>query len=916
MAIKLSLKKGSLDPKNILPTVFIDSVRRVHFRSAPLESYAAYRFSKIIDATLKGEIYFPSQASRIGWSLIIFDAVATKPDLENAIANLDSVFRWRDHVCLDWLNAGGSLQRRYLSPFTQAALAAPRTEKVTTSKVLDEIAIVLTQLFPDYEGAYDVPVLLSDALAWLREHISDPVYAHVSGLVPMTSLHKSALARAESGLALVTFTDESQEVYHHQGFQVAIAAYLDQNNDDSGSWLVSEIKRICQRNKSASNSDDKKRMLKECLALASHASESGPISGLILAWVIDLLESGTRRKQVLKAITPAKYVSAAANLLLTTFKGKVLEEISASTYFTTYKGLLDGLSSSKARTLASAIGSWHFFISTWFDVEPLWTSLHKWVPPVPPKANIVWPHETKTVRTWLETIGSDERSHAQLSVAFEILSGMRIRANELLTLRKQNVKVIKNVAHIEIATHSRDGGNKSPAAQHPGDIFDPVAVKLIENWLKRRTEEGAYPGDYFFGDPYRADKKYRSGHLYISLNQLLKSATGDPTIASHALSHTFVSFSWLAAARAPQHLDINPFEERAAATGHESPHTGFSTYFHFPEVLLREDLDKAIAAQMDRWPSVAPHVAMTHAGFRQARSRQRQRNSGLTDGVIALNFVQRANPTLLTTEAAHDFDFIVPESPLRAKASTSLTLSCALDLLNDIQAGHSAKAIALRSNITSESVYLLANCVTSTLQKIGEIPRQWVASSNGDALIALSKILSPTTCRSIDFRRTGQEKVAFLYDQLSRNLASEIAKSGIASWRSCYQKGYLSLEKPSLAADFIRLLDTSDFPRSRMVIRAQADLSLSTKATIEAIFHTGIAAMPKGELIKNRYGRPSAYLALTSTPSMNGEENLFRNAALGMTGINALMLAASACNLFNEQKQSASTGNEGKEKND
>lgn len=432
MPIELRPRNGSLDLKNIKPTVFIDNVQRCHFRSAPLESFAALRFSKLIDATLKCEIDFPSPACQIAWSLIIFDAVTTVSDLAAAIANLDSVYLWRDHACLDWINENGCQQRRYLSAFTQSSLAAPRTGKATTSQIIEEIEMVLRAQFPIHQGAYTLSILMADSNAWLRENIPDYLYAHAAGLVPITSLPRSALAREQSQLALLSESDGLTEVDQHDGFQSAIEAYLDQTSEDRGSWLISEMIRICRRNKSLSNSSDKKRMLKGCLALASHAGNSGPISGLILAWVIDLLESGTRLKKVLKAITPAKYVAAAANLLLTTFRGKVLEEIPAPVFYTTYKGLLEGLSPSKARTLSSALSSWHFFITTWFDIAPLWSSLHHLVPQTSPKANILWPHETENIRGWLETGANDDRLHGQLCVAFEILCGMRIRANELL----------------------------------------------------------------------------------------------------------------------------------------------------------------------------------------------------------------------------------------------------------------------------------------------------------------------------------------------------------------------------------------------------------------------------------------------------------------------------------------------------
>ena len=905
--MKLRPKAGSFDPKNILPTLYVDSVRRVHFRSAPLESYASNRLSKIIDATLKNEIEFPSPAARIAWSLVIFDGIVTRPELENAITNIDSIYRWRGHYCLDYVNIDGRQKRRYLSLFTQAALAAPRTEKITADGVLTELESMLAKLFPRDEGTYSLAILLADAHAWLREHISDPINAHVSGLVPMTSLPRSALARDETGLALLANSNERVASKRHDGFELAIAAYLDQATGDRGGWLVTELTRICRRDRSKRNSDDKKRMLKKCLDLAVHAGESSPISALILAWVIDLIESGTRRKSGLKAITPAKYVGAAANLLWVTFRGKVLEEISSAQFNTIYTQLISGLSSSKARTLASALSSWHFFISTWLDIAPLSASLHKWVSPAPPKANILWSHETAIIRQWLaETKGADKRAHDQLRIAFEILCGTRIRSNELLNLRMQNLKIVGNVANLEIATHARDGGDKSEAARRRMAIADPAKVAQIQQWLTARGNEGAFPRDYLFGDPHRADRKYRSGHLYVSLLQLFKAATGDPSIGTHALSHTHISFSWLATARAPQELDINPFEEKAAEAGHESPHTGFSSYFHWPEVLLREQLDKAFAAHLDRWPSVASHIALSHEGFRQARARLRQRDTSLDNGMIAMEYVQRAAPLLLVPNASDGVDVVAPRSPLREVVDKKQTLANTLDLLNDVQHGHSPQAIALRSNLSLTDAASVAECAANILQQIDEIPRKWRSSPGSEkkALLSLSTMLNLASGLRIDFSRTGQEKVSFLYDQLTRNLDTEIAKCGIASWIACYENGYLSLEKPSVAVEFIRLLDAATVPRSRMVVRANADLDPTTNAGIKAIFHTGVAGMPKFENIKKRNGRPAAYLSITSLLLGINQSKPPGNAALGMTGINALMLAAAACDLFNAQQTS------------
>lgn len=899
MFSKLAFKEKSFSLNNITPRAYVDAVKRVHFRAAPLESYAARRFAHLVDVTLRGELRFQTQACCVAWSLICFDAIATRQDLLCALPCLAGLYTWQNHLCLDWRDADGRQQRRHLSVFTQAALASGLPAKIDAAATLTAIDTLLADFYPTHPDRYTLDILLADARAWFREHLPEPLYAHVAGWVPMSSLPRTVLAREETRQALMVDNPQGELPIRPEGFQVALGAYLSRCGQDHGNWLIAELVGSCRRNKTLDNAQDRKRMLESCLGLAQRAEDAGPINSLILAWAIDLLESGTRRKSQIRAVSASKYIGSAADRLLIAFRGQDIEAVHAEQFLNIYQQLLDGLSSSQARTLASALSSWHFFLSTWFEVEPLKQSLHKWLPKTAPKANLLWPHEVDRIRSWLAQEDVEQRLARQLRVAFEILATIRIRASELLNLRLQNISIDANAAHIEIATAARDGGLKSEAARRVQTTDDPATVAVLREWIRQRHGEGAYPVDYLFGDPYRPDKKYRSGQRYVALNRVLKAVTGDMNVASHALSHTHVSLRWLEATRKRMQTDINPFEQLASEAGHESPHTGFSVYFHFGEVWLRESLDKIFEAHLHRWPAISNWVGVSHDAFRQARCRWLRHHPGADAGQAALHLIRQAMPAPEAPNTARTVPICTPEKPQLFGKQSPLSLAKTLDLLNDIQFGHGMQAIALRCDLSTTHVAAVAEIARHHLEHLVEGSRHAQPATGEVAVALLHEWLNPPGGRRIDFSRTGQGKVVDLYDFLNRRFDADSSQAGIRSWQDCYRRGYLSLESPSLAAAFTGLLDAAEVPRSLLIIRSEADLESRTLAHLQAIFRTGIVAQPSFETVRPRYGRPSAYLLIASHLPASDADHLQRNAAVGMSGIHALFLAAAVCRDFN-----------------
>lgn len=896
----LQVSDASLDAKNIKIRMECDFAGRVHFRDSPLQSVAASRFVRMQEFVLRRELVAPTPELQIALFLIMFDGVATKDDLRQALTQLDSIYAWNGSFHLDWYDKIRRLIRRIPSSFTIAALAVPRHQSPSIDMTLVALDKLLRASVRGPRKTYGLDLLLLDAQAWLTQAILDPLVAHCIGAIPMSSLPRSAMARELSGLSLPLPTGAVRSS-QSEGLALAFGAYLDPSGADRGSWLVAEIVTICRRNKSLSNERDKQRMLKNCRALARRAIQAGPNSGLILAWIIDLLESGTRTKHRIKAITPAMYVATAAMKLFISFRGKNVEDLSTLEFNKIYREALSGLSSSKARTLASAFSSWHFFLTCWTNVEPLYTSLHKLIPGSPPKANVLWPHEISTCREWIHQEDGDDRFQGQLTLAFEILVAIRIRASELLSLRICNLQFEGDKLKIEVATAAVDGGTKTPAGRRPQFVGDQRLIEMARTWIGHRLKDGAFPNDYVFGDPYHPDRQYQAGRLYVTLNRLTKAVTGDQTLATHVFSHTRISFDWAESVGQPHLADINPIEQLSVGSGHASAATGFAAYFHFPEKWLRNELDVAIAKRLQKWPSIRHHVAVMHDAFRQARSRLLGKSLDATPEMVAFEFIRRAAPVLVVPTAIAPWTMRKPEKPAWIQKRGPLDLQGVLNLIHDCWHGHPPSVIALRSGASESELKEYASIALQVLRDIGEIKNDFRADRETDPVSALGDVLNTAVGKRIDIDRAGQDKVVYLYDYLSAHLGSagagsgdadDLLRDGVASWMSCYSKGYLSLELPKLIKGFVQLLDAADFPRHLIVPRGVDDIDAALDTMIENVFRGGDGSIPAGFQIKHRHGRPLAYLTLASTVPTRCKDGSLPNAALGMSGIHAVMFGA------------------------
>ncbi len=897
MTTLLRENDSALLHKNIEIACRFDTIGRLHFRSSPLTPRSASRFAKIQLAVLKGQLVAPSPTLQAALSLVLFDGVANEADLLAALTGLEQLYRWDGNACLDWTDPVGRQNRRHLSVMSQIFFSLPRGAIEDAEATLQALDSFLGDVVRAPSRPYSLELLLLDAQAWLYERLPPPLFSHCIGKAPITALSRSALARHESGFGLASTISQEAEEPRIQAFANAIGSYFGDHRRNQSGWFIDELVTICRRKRSLSNSKDKQRMLQECAELASRSHDIAPMAGLILGWVIDLLQSGTRTKTHLKAITPAKYVSSAAKLLWQAFRDKQIEDIGPAEFQKLYLAMMVGLSTSQMRTLASALSSWHFFLGCWFDVPPIYRSFHRWVPASPPKANIVWSAEIETIRTWLTEPMQDVRHQEQLRVAFAIASQIRIRASELLNLRMQNIHWDEASVTIEIATKAIDGGVKTLAAFRRDKVQSGESAAIIQTWYQRRQREGAFPCDYLFGDPRRPENKYAPGQLYADLNRLIKAVTGDSTIALHALSHTRISMDWRNAAFERLSADINPFEREAVDAGHASAATGFANYFHLFEGWLRSCLDHEIEKYFASWSCISPWVGKSPDAYRQARCRARKQDSTLSEVEFAVRVIEASRPTLLMPSACDGIALNKAINPMTAKPPDPLGLCATLDILNDIAFGHSAEAIALRSNRSSDEIDMLGRTALNVLRDIGEIDRHHTATPDNQAILELHACLQSRTHQRMQFQRAEQAKVGYLYDLIASGRKAAIVTRGIEAWEQCYRRGYLSFEDAGTALPFIVMLDAADFPRSSIVIRGVETL----KRPLMASFRTGKPGLPHWESIQPRPGRPKAFLALASYSPSKGDNQSVGNAAIGMGGVHALIFATAVLRRMSPQ---------------
>lgn len=861
-------------PRGTLATVY-----------SPHALHAARRFENVQGALLRGDLALNDPDVRLVAFLVAFDGVARYASLVDAHTACRTAYTWNGAVCIDWKAPCGRIDRRHLSVWTQFTLA--QTDALSISS--EQAVLMLDQRFQELAADRDFPrnldTFLGDSQAWLALNLAGPSFAHAIGAARLAALPRSVFARESSQRALQVATDKDKqegEFLADSAMGLALDAYLSGDTVDGGYWLVDEVMAICQTTSS------RRAMVKDLLTISTRSGK-GRISSLVLAWATDLAESGTPGDADISPRTVSKYVRAIARDLLDQFRRKSLEDLKSEEFDTRYREVIRSKPAGAQRTCASALSSWHFFLVCWLDVAPRTRSLHRDLPEAIPKANVVWPHELRTIAEWLAK-AEESRLVRQTRVAFAIAGAIRVRTNELIKLRLKNVRVIGNAVEIEICTSVSDGGLKSQNARRVQTIECPIIAATVSAWKQRRLEELAMPEDYLFGDPHRAGKPYCPGRMQLLMNRLLKDVTGDPSVSIHTLSHSWATNRYLHASCDESDLDVNSLDALSAEAGHGDASMTLAHYVHRCEEAIRREIDTAIASRL-RWPEMSPFVSMNHGTYRQRLSRQKRSMVGLDDRQCKLDLIAAALPSIKLPAADSGIETGEAMTTAVGARATGISLGMVIDALIDVALGTSVEIAALRACRTQEDIVRIVHQATEIMVELGEFRPGRQTQGLSDVGDGLRIALHGAVRGRFDFSKIRQPKLMALREFLARGLSDPSVRDAMQSWLQCYRYGYVSLAQPSRAAALIRMLSKSGVSASAIGIFCipPSDLaSLRLKEEIEAVFVQEYAAAPLTKECGIRGGRPPAYLAVSGT-DFSGRAS---NATLCMKGLNALMLSA------------------------
>ncbi len=888
-AFATTLEPGSL-------RTISDRVGRTHFRPTSATSAHVAEFGRTQLRMIKGTIAFSSPLEEVAARLLCFDGVATRQDLPLALMAACNIYRWREHPCVEWKRPDGRLDRRILSALTAQAILRLPPQSIAYTEACAAIHDMARVIYPRH--ADPLKTVFSTGQAWLFENLPGVLFAHAISTNPLTALPRSTLARDVSQMLVLKpqlepLGDLSDS---DQALGCAWDAFFSAPKALGSGWLIDRLITSVAVNPNLSAHDNKRRAMNRCLELAHEATHADRISTLLLAWAIDLIESGTIQKSNIQPKPIYEYVRLAAPTLREKFLNQDPRELDSKQFGSLYTELIEEAMPGNRKNLASALSSWHRFLMRWLDVPALGTSVHRDID-VLPCANLLWPHEQARILDWLGSSTMDERLRAQIRIAMLIATNLRIRASELFTLRLRSVREYMGDTELEICPLPRDGRPKTQSARRVQPLIDPSVRQEITEWVEQRRAEGAAGEDLLFGDPYHSSRVYRKGQLYVAINRLLKTATGDPDVSLHTLSHTWISQAVRQALlNGESSAAVNPLDVIATYAGHMTVQTSLESYSHLFEEALRHYVDTALSQLRISSADAARWVGVSGAALRQRKA---------TAGVIGPSKYWTAilsqNSGTSFSSVADGIDMATPQRPVWLDKSAIAGFETVLQVCADLAAGKPTAVVAMRCR---QSEAWLAQLVldAADLLRGFQASRGLFPSGRPTLKTALTVLASLDEHRlsGFDFTRISQPKYALLRDYLGRVSISEpFIQAALAAWQQCYRGRYLILDdgghSPSPTTALAGLLQKSGVPVEQLAITVSTrdphspdheDKVLEARLTESFLCHYRVPPMVDWKT--PHPGRPKCYLTWSSTPL---PESL-SPASCSIAGFNALMLAA------------------------
>ena len=834
-----------------------DSADVDHLRYTSQARRRANRFCAVQSALLSAA----SAPGILAGRLTAFDLVRPS-DLKSALEA--PVYALRGKTCIEWKVSGEErIDRRALCALT--ALGLPRLDRAPDAELAAFEAFLGSM--PDYKRVPAKKRLIElerDMACWAVERLPKPLWAHVVGLRPMTPLSRHHAAMADvSGVPIVAL-DEAAAARSAEAVDMLDTAVSAGRKADTP-WIVEMALAVFSVSEHETEDETLDRWGRRLLALRAHVEEGDVASAVVIAWQLDLVQSGTLTKTDAPPRTRARYariVSIRLWRMLSAMPADVQkwmpDDLSAG-----YLSMMSDPSCKDLSALGAAISGFQVFVHEVFGVAPSQLGLHKLIPEPKPRAQ--WITRTAIDRA-IRWIDEDEKGDPRLKsiVALMILLGYSapFRLSELRWIRLSNIgRTPEGWLEIEITALSGSSRLKSPAATRRVLIKDPAVVARVEALVAQREDEGAPLESLLFAVPFDDMAPYRAHAVHLTLLRLLKQATGNQEMTFYALRHTVISNAVEELLSSCAITNNSRFIQLADWAGHEVPVTTLKFYSHWFEFALRAQIDSSLKEYQ------LSNVAGEHQLGVKANTltvSARRKGLPLTEYLwqIAEQRVQIQIASIPSAAAPLDLHEPEPISFV-GPLSRNFTIAACFRTLDDLRMNRDPRLIQHHSHLSAPQLAAVDRAAV-------EVARTIYASRGLLLPATLSSAQAVMTEFGFDFSRASQSRFENFRKALSLPQDVAVAVDAAQAWAAAWDSGELSADPPESLVPILTFLKSNEVASESLLLTYEDDREapdevqalLDAAATVTAaVFHDHLPVKP---LERVRRGRSRAFLVWPS----------------------------------------------------
>lgn len=827
-------------------------------------------------------------------SLGVFDAVRPS-ELPAAATGLSHIFAWRDLRCLEWrAEEPPRLERRALHARTIGLLHAKELlgseEKVDLHSQLCEFLDRQVE-YAEFKRVDRVLEFERDLMCWWYQCLPMPLFFHVSGVQSLSAVTRACLACADNDLvpelAAVNGAQGEPEFADDNSCAELLDMVEISSGQDASGVVLKQALDIVSLLEAETDAVAKRRWIGGLLGLRMLAASIGPITALLLAWGVDMIESGTPRQPNPPKTTPYAYLHRA---LLPLFEA--LREMAGSpdtwpidVLASIYQVLVAAQSHGNQGTMASALTSFHRFLQAWYDAPPLKRPLHSDVPLSEARAIVIWPHRLVLAKGWIPQITDDSLLIECLQVVLAIAGEAPSRAKEVQFLRLGNVIDWGHCIEVEIAPSWRNDRLKTPWSQRRLYVCDPAAMAVIRKRVAKVEALRSGPKTLLFADPLDGKVVYRRAHMSRAIARLLRAATGDPQAVAHALRHSVVSLAIEPMLRTSSISGIDRFRRTAVDAGHATGTTTFVSYAHLFEEALRQRLDVALM----RLVPLKSHQAARLAGIGEAALRQRACRLQTDMADYGWSLIHESARGIKVPDAADTFQWVEAQPPQPiVRRETAFGPSVTLMLIARLAKGCPPDDVADSLMMDRAEVKKLHDCTMSVIKAATACiwPRRDAAARQ--VPVDMSEALDSLGLR---LDQAEHPKLAVLHEWLQAERPADLLEAAVGSWLTCRSGLHLGLDEPRAIAGLYRLIAEAGIDPAllRVGLRGAAfeQAGAPLRMTVERDFVTAFGVRPRTFPAATRKRVAQAYLQLDAQDTMQRRHGR----AGSLAGLDILVLA-------------------------